>query len=210
MRMALAFCLLLLGGCGGNSLKDFETSNQPTLDLYDYFQGRSLAYGVFVDRFGTLRRQFKVVVDGRIDADVLILDEDFYYADGERDRRVWRIRRTGPGRYEGRSDKVVGVADGRAAGNALNWKYKFDLPVGEDTWRVGFDDWLFLQEDGVLINRAVVRRWGFVIGTVTITFVRDPLPVGEEQAVFQSLASGCRGAKPRIVWPCAGPDTPDA
>jgi hypothetical protein len=33
---------------------------------------------------------------------------------------------------------------------------------------------MFLQADGVLINRAAVRKWGFVIGEVTIVFQRPP------------------------------------
>ena len=45
-----------------------------------------------------------------------------------------------------------------------------DLKIGESRLRVQFDDWMFLQHDGVLINRARVSKLGFEIGQVTLTF----------------------------------------
>jgi hypothetical protein len=147
----------------------------PKLDLFDYFQGETTAWGLFEDRFGNVRRQFRVVIDGRISDGRLILDEDFFYADGEQDRRVWTIRKTDQeGGYTGTAADVVGEAVGQAMGNALNWRYEMDLPVGDSTWRVVFDDWLFLQSDGVLINRAKVRKFGLEIGSVTLFFTKTP------------------------------------
>ena len=39
--------------------------NRPALKLEDFFDGRSYAYGIFEDRFGNLKRQFRVQIDGR-------------------------------------------------------------------------------------------------------------------------------------------------
>ena len=70
---------------------------------------------------------------------------------------------------------TTGTARGVQFGNGLNWSYAMMLKVGDDHWKVRFDDWMFLQPGGVIINRAVVLRWGIEIGTVTIAFRRiDP------------------------------------
>ena len=61
---------------------------------------------------------------------------------------------------------------GISSGNALNWKYKLNLKVKDSTIMVDFDDWMFLQDKGVLINRAEVKKWGLNIGVVTITFLK--------------------------------------
>jgi hypothetical protein len=61
---------------------------------------------------------------------------------------------------------------GISSGNALNWKYKLNLKVKDSTIMVDFDDWMFLQDKGVLINRAEVKKWGLSIGVVTITFLK--------------------------------------
>lgn len=161
---------LLLGGCATMAVKDFS-SGQPPLVLEQFFNGRTVASGLFEDRFGKVRRQFVVVIDGRVEPDgTLVLDEDFTYDDGEKQRRVWRLKQVAPGQYEGRANDVPGVARGTLAGNAFNFRYEVDLKVGDSTWRVKFDDWMFLQPSGVILNRAWVYRWGFEIGSVTLSF----------------------------------------
>jgi hypothetical protein len=150
---------------------DFENST-PKLVIEEYFAGETLAWGIFEDRFGRLRRQFTVDITGTWDGEQLVLDERFVYSDGETDRRVWKIRKTGPHTYEGLADDVVGAARGEAYGNALNWKYDMDLKVGDGTMRVHFNDWMFLQPSGVLLNRARVTKLGFKLGEVTLAFMK--------------------------------------
>lgn len=169
-RFAVLFvALFTLAGCTDMKIEDFS-SGTPAFDPFDYFAGETRAWGVFEDRFGTVRRQFEVDITGTVENGTLTLDESFRYADGETDRRVWRIRRNGNGGFIGTADDVIGEATGEAAGNALHWEYDMDLAVGDDTWRVRFDDWMFLQEDGVLINRARVTKWGVEIGEVSLFF----------------------------------------
>lgn len=149
--------------------EDFKDTG-PRFDVQEYFVGETRAWGIFEDRFGKLRRQFVVDITGTMEGDVLVLDERFDYADGERDRRVWRITKLDEHNYEGRADDVIGVAKGESYGNALNWSYDLDLEIGSNKVRVHFNDWMFLQPDGVLMNRARVSKWGFEIGEVTLMF----------------------------------------
>ena len=167
--LVLLLSLTFLSACGGMKPEDLA-GKEPRLLIEDYFEGRSTAWGIFQDRFGTLRRSFKVEIEGTWDGETLTLVEDFVYDDGEEERRTWRIRKTGEHDYQGRAEGVIGVAAGRAFGNALHWRYDFDLKVGDSTWRVTFDDWLFLQDDGILINRAAVTKFGIEIGEVTLVF----------------------------------------
>ena len=177
MKPRLSALIVLIGltgalmGCTSMKPQDF-TNATPKFDLFEYFQGQTQAWGLFEDRFGTVRRQFHVAITGTVDGDEIILDERFVYNDGEKDQRVWTIRRTGDKLYEGRADDVIGVAQGIVAGNALNWRYDLDLKVGDSTYKVHFDDWMFLQDGGVMINRAQVSKWGLEIGQVTLFFMK--------------------------------------
>lgn len=160
----------VVSACSGMDIEDFQ-GKSPQLVLEEYFQGESRAYGIFEDRFGTLRRQFVVDVTGTWDGDTLTLEEDFLYDDGERDRRVWRFTKQSDTTYIGRADDVDGDVEATVSGNAMTMSYRVDLPVGDSTWNVRFNDWMFLQEDGVLINRARVTRFGIEIGEATIVFL---------------------------------------
>jgi hypothetical protein len=162
---------LLLTGCNTMKPQDFK-ENKPKLSLFDYFEGETSAWGIFEDRFGNVRRQFQVDIEGRVDDNEMILDERFQYNDGETDRRIWRIRKTGDLTYEGEADDVIGIAKGEVQGNALNWRYDLNLKVGDSTYKVHFDDWMFLQSGGVMVNRARLSKWGFDIGEVTLFFTK--------------------------------------
>lgn len=164
--------LLLVTGCAAMKPADFAKSPN-TLVLEEYFAGNTRAWGLFEDRFGRVRRQFTVDIAGHWDGESLTLDEFFQYDDGETERRTWTIRKRPDGRYDGTAGDVVGTAQGEAAGNALNWSYVMDLKVGDGTLRVGFDDWMFLQPGGVVINRARVSKWGLELGQVTLFFMKS-------------------------------------
>lgn len=171
--VALA-ALLVLAGCGGGmKIEDFAQGT-PELRLEQYFAGRTRAAGLFEDRFGTVRRTFTVDITGTWDGRTLTLDEDFLYNDGEVQKRIWRLTKTGDRTWEGRADDVIGVATGREAGNAFQFGYRINLQVGTSTWEVRFDDWMFRIDDETVLNTARVYRWGLWIGTVQLAFRRVP------------------------------------
>ncbi len=168
--------------------EDFA-GREPRLLLEEYFAGKTKALGIFVDRFGNLRRQFAVDIDGTWDGETLTLTEDFLYDDGEIQQRIWFISKTGEHSYEGRAEDVVGPAAGKAYGNVLNWSYRLALKVGDSTWNVDFDDWMFLQEDGVIINRAEISKFGFKLGDVTIVFTKPQNNQAETELEFTMAAA---------------------
>ena len=109
--------------------------------------------------------------------DTLTLEEDFLYDDGETQRRVWVIQNLGQSEegvtlYEGRAADINGVARGEVAGNALHWRYSLALPVGDTSYDITFDDWIYQQDEHVAINRARLTKFGFEVGSVTLVFLR--------------------------------------
>jgi len=155
------------------NIEEFSNT-QPHFVLDDYFLGTTHAWGLFEDRFGNVKRSFKVTINGSQQDGKLVLVEDFVYNDGETDQRIWTITQTGKNRYEGQADDIIGKAQGLVAGNALNWKYTMMLPVGGKSYKVKFNDWMFLQSDDVMINKATVSKWGIELGTVLLFFNKQP------------------------------------
>ena len=184
------FALSVLSGCTNMKPTDFS-GTKPVLRIEEYFLGHTRAWGIFEDRFGNLRRQFFVDIDGTWDGQTLVLDEHFTYSDGETDRRIWTIKKINDHRYEGRAADVIGVATGESYGNALNWRYDMDLKVGESTLRVHFNDWMFLQETGVLVNRARVSKFGVEIGEIALFFQKSSKnSISSEMPLFKPLTDG--------------------
>jgi hypothetical protein len=170
-NIVFIFIFLLINGCSNMKLEDYK-DKKPILKLEEYFNGKTIARGVFEDRFGNIKKSFKVFIDGSWDGKYLILKEDFIYDDGTKDYREWKLTKdqNNPNHYSGYADGVIGTASGSVSGNAFNWKYGFKLKVGNSTLNVKFDDWMFLQEDGYLINIAKVKKFGITLGRVILFF----------------------------------------
>ncbi|MFO1252155.1 MAG: DUF3833 domain-containing protein [Inhella sp.] len=162
---------LLLSACAGPDVQDYA-QERPQLDLRQYFNGPLVGHGLFTDRNGHVKARFVVRMVGRWQGEQGVLEEDFEYSDGRKERRVWRLTHHGNGRYSGRADDVVGEAQGQAAGNALRWGYTLKLPVDGKTYEVQFDDWMWLIDERVMINKARMRKFGIDLGEVTLSFSR--------------------------------------
>lgn len=163
----------LLAGCATPEVTEYARE-QPVLDLRSYFNGKVDGYGLFTDRSGKVVKRFVVVMDCSWNGDEGVLDEDFTYSDGTKQRRIWRVRKLADGRYSGRADDVVGEALGQASGNSLRWNYTLALPVGGRTWEVKMDDWMHLVDRDVMLNRTAMRKFGIHLGDVTLSFRRRP------------------------------------
>jgi Protein of unknown function (DUF3833) len=167
-----ATTLALLAGCASAPTPADYAAETPVLDLAKYFDGKLVAHGIFTDRSGKVVRRFRVDMTGRWSGDDGVLEEDFVYSDGKTERRIWRLKKGPNGRYTGTADDVVGTAEGLAAGNALRWAYTLRLPVDGRTYDVQFDDWMFLMDDRVMLNKAVMSKFGIRLGEVTLSFTR--------------------------------------
>ena len=169
------FIILLFTGCSQTDMKEFQ-NNTPKLDLFEFFAGETIAYGIFEDRFGNLKRQFRVNINGKINNQILTLDEDFLYDDGEQAKRIWKIEKKIDNNqkiiYEGQADDVEGKASGSISGNALNWSYDIYLNIKGSDIKVHFNDWIYKQSEDLAINRAYVSKFGINIGSVTLVFLR--------------------------------------
>jgi hypothetical protein len=172
---AAALAATVLSGCAGPTPADYAAET-PVLDLKTYFDGDLVAHGLFTDRSGRVVRRFVVQMTGTWDGNQGTLDERFTYSDGKTERRVWRLTDEGGGRWSGRADDVVGVAQGVAAGNALNWRYTLSLPVDGKVYEVQFDDWMYLMDERVMLNKAVMSKFGVRLGEVTLSFYKEPAP----------------------------------
>ena len=169
LKLLMMVMTALLAGCASVVPEDYR-AEKPVLELERYFTGTVDAWGIFTDRSGRVVRRFTVVMHCTWRGDTGVLDEDFTYADGTKEKRVWTIRKSGTGRYVGSAGDVVGEAIGVAAGNALNWRYVLDLKVDGKSIQVDFDDWMYQIDDDVMLNRARMSKFGVTLGEITLSF----------------------------------------
>ncbi len=160
-----------LTGCASPNIDDYA-QEKPELDLRRYFNGTVDAWGVFTDRNGKVVKRFTVEMNCTWQGEQGVLDEDFVYADGSKEKRIWRLTHLGNGRYEGTAGDVVGTASGQTRGNTFRWGYTLALPIEGRVVHVSMDDWMYLMNDRVMLNKARMSKWGIHLGDVTLSFTR--------------------------------------
>lgn len=173
-RLALVAALAvatIAAGCAGPKTSDYHAEH-PAFDPRQFFDGTLDGWGMFQDRSGKVLRRFTVVIRASWAGDTGTLDEDFLWSDGERQKRVWTLHRHADGSYSGTAGDVIGTASGEVSGNALRWRYTMAIPVDGTVRHFDFDDWMFLIDDRVLLNRAVMSKLGIRVGDVTLSLAR--------------------------------------
>lgn len=187
------FMVNMLTGCGPRSAKIYSAET-PALRLEQYFAGASHGTGVFFDRFGRVRSSFEVDLFGEQKEGYFQLSENLRYSTGERLKRIYTIRKIGDHLFEAETDTIKeksgkGGADGdeeegvvgkaliEEFGNTLHWTYRLRQDIGGGSlWTFSFDDWMFLQEDGTILNRAWASKWGIGVGEVFMSVRRGNRP----------------------------------
>lgn len=171
MRVIAALILaVMVTSCSKPDLSLYA-KNDPELDFFTYFSGKTTGWGIVQNRSGELIRQFVVDIDGAVNDDgSLVLNETFSWSDGEESARVWSIIREDSGSYTGTAGDVAGTAVGYASGNVFNWRYYLNIDVNGSTWKVHLDDWMYLHRDQMLVNKSQMSKFGIHLGDITIAF----------------------------------------
>lgn len=174
----LLICLIALNlsSCAGPSVDDYA-KEKPSLNLSEYFNGNVKGYGIFTDRSGKVVKRFtvQIVCDWKMVDGVKTgtLDESFDYSDGTKQKRIWTLQEKSPNQFIGTAADVKGSALGTSAGNALNWSYTLLLPIEGKEIEVQFNDWMYLMDQKVMLNKAQMSKFGIYLGEVTLSFFKE-------------------------------------
>ncbi len=149
-------------------------SGTPVFDLHTALSGRYTAHGVIFDYSGRANIRFRAEIVGAFDEDGGTLAERFFYDEMEtQDTREWRIAFTGPKAFTATAADVVDVAHGEVSGNALRMTYRLRLPERAGGHVLNVVDWIYLMEDGTIINRSDMRKFGFKAAELFAVFRRS-------------------------------------
>ena len=166
--------VVLLSACATSLDGERYRKQQPGFDLFGFFNGEVTAWGIVQDRSGEVTQRFTVKIQGTVEGNQLRLDETFEYSLGSGvTERVWIINRKADGSYGGRAGDILGDAYGEAFGNAFRWTYAMDLPVGNNSYEVTFEDWIWQLDEHTILNRSWIQKFGIDFAEVTLFMQRS-------------------------------------
>lgn len=168
----IIFMFNFLASCADIPIKNYEQNN-PKLDIREFLNGKVKAYGILEDRKGKITRRFTVNMTGTWSGNNGVLEEFFTFDDGEESTRVWTIKFTDKHNFTATAGDVIGIASGSQYGNAMQMKYILDLVVDQETnkkYKVSLDDWMFLIDKDILVNKSKIKKFGITFAKLTIFF----------------------------------------
>ena len=172
--LLIIITVLIKSNLFNDSMKPEDFKNtEPEIKIEKYFEGQVKAWGILQDRKGRATRQFKANMIGKFENNILTLEEDFFWKDGETQKRVWKIKKIDEHNYIGTAPDGVGEAKGASYGSAFKFEYNLMIPFKGKNIKIRFDDWIFKQDEKVAINRATLTKFGFKVGELTVFFEKN-------------------------------------
>ncbi|MFT5703753.1 MAG: hypothetical protein ACI9TO_001131 [Rickettsiales bacterium] len=169
---SIILLVMTLFSCSKITPKDYQ-ANSPKLDIREYLNGKIKAWGMLEDRSGKVTRRFVVDMEGKWNGNEGVLEEYFTFDDGEKSERIWTIKFSDDNNFTASAGDVIGEAKGSQYGNAMRMKYVLDLVVDKETgakYKVTLDDWMYLLDDKILVNKSTIKKFGITFGKLTIFF----------------------------------------
>ncbi len=154
-----------------------------------YFVGDIEATGVFIDRFGIIRRRFNVSITGNKTPAGFTLDEYFLFDDGEEEFRRWEIKKISQNKYVGLCNDVCGQAVGTLTDAHLSWEYHFNLNMFDRKIKVKFEDIMVQQTPLIMLNNAKIKKYGLLLGEVFITFMKTDQAMVSQPMMRSSITA---------------------
>ena len=163
----ISIMCLLLPGCNNNNLA-YYADTTPKMDMRTFFDGEVECWGTVFDYQGRMTRTFYASIKGSWNGDSGKLEEWFKFNDGEKTERVWNINYKDNQMFIANADDVIGDAKGEESGSAVNIQYTLRIPYKDSTIDLKMDDWMYRIEDGVVLNRTHMKKFGFKVGELVL------------------------------------------
>ena len=164
--------LLLLAGCSPAVPLTRFANTAPAFDPLTFFTGHTTSWGVIENRDGGPSDIVTTDCVGSAEGpDGLRMVQHVTNAEGTT-QREWHMRRLGGGKFEASANDMVGTATGESSGRVFHWTWTLATRPG-NAWRdVQFEQWMYLMDDGAMVNRTQVTKLGIRLAQVTEQFHR--------------------------------------
>ncbi len=145
---------------------------EPAIDIRHHLSGPILCEGVLYGPLGRVTSRFVAEMEGRWEGNRGVLDERFRYDSGTRQDRQWRLQLSNDGSIRAEADDIVGKGTGRQEGSAVQLRYTIRLPEQAGGWSLDVTDWMYLTENGTVMNRSQFRKFGIKVAELVATMRR--------------------------------------
>lgn len=171
--LGLVGCVLALRFASFRAQKPADYAGQsPQFDLRAHLKGPILCEGVIYGPLGRVSSRFVAEMEATWEGDVGRMTEDFRYDSGATQRREWRLTLGPGGTVRADAEDVVGAGKGWISGPSVLLRYRIRLPENAGGHVLDTTDWMYLCDNGTIINRSQFRKFGIKVAELVATMRR--------------------------------------
>ncbi|WP_424943642.1 DUF3833 domain-containing protein [Aliiroseovarius crassostreae] len=148
-------------------------STDPAFVMKTHLSGPILSEGLIYGPTGKMTNSFVARMVGEWDGDTGTLSEEFTYSNGKQQSRKWFLTLGEGNTFTATADDIVGTAQGIVSGATIKMDYKIVLPEEAGGHTLSVTDWLYLTENGVIMNKSEMRKFGIKVAELVATMRPD-------------------------------------
>lgn len=141
----------------------------PLFDIRETLAGRLVCEGVIYGPRGRVISRFVADMEGTWSGNSGTLTERFRYDSGSTQTRAWHLSLGENGRIRAEADDIVGTGAGAQSGGTVHLRYRIRLPSSAGGHVLDTTDWMYLVEDGTVVNRSQFRKFGITVAELVAT-----------------------------------------
>ncbi|TCO69609.1 DUF3833 domain-containing protein [Rhodovulum euryhalinum] len=141
----------------------------PAFDIRRHLNGPILCEGVIYGPTGRVASRFVADIEARWDGNTGTMAEEFRYDSGATQSRCWNFTLGNDGCIRAEAPDVVGSGEGWQKGSGVHLRYRIRLPEESGGHVLDAIDWMYLLENGTIMNRSQFRKFGIPVAELVAT-----------------------------------------
>jgi hypothetical protein len=141
----------------------------PAFDLRQHLSGPIQSEGVIFGPTGRVASRFVAEMEGSWNGTTGTLAEAFRYDSGSVQHRAWTLALGPDGQVTATAPDVVGQGTGRVEGPSVMLRYRIRLTPEAGGHVLDVTDWMYLMENGTIMNRSQFRKFGIKVAELVAT-----------------------------------------
>ena len=156
------------------------TGKGPDFDIGRHLSGPIQCEGVIFGPTGRVTSRFVADMEGKWNGSTGTLAEVFRYDSGSVQHRAWTLALQDGGRIVATAPDVVGEGSGRVEGSGVLLRYRIRLTPEAGGHVLDVTDWMYLMENGTIMNRSEFRKFGIKVAELVATMRPAPAALARE------------------------------
>jgi hypothetical protein len=144
-------------------------AEQPVFDIRQHLVGPIACEGVIYGPTGRVTSRFVADMQAEWAGATGVMTEQFRYSNGSVQERAWSFTLSEDGKIEAEAEDLVGTGVGRQKGAGVMLRYRIRLPDSSGGHVLDATDWMYLMENGTIINRSEFRKFGIKVAELVAT-----------------------------------------